>query len=172
MKTRLAAALILILLVLGGWIFLRSGGSAKDSGLLVQRTPQQIVQIVKDEKAPLVLINFWASWCIPCKAEFPHLLEMSRKYADRGLKVILISVDDVADRAAAETFLNEQKVGFQTFFKGDQSLKFVNDIYPKWSGAVPATLLVGPGFEILEAWEGEASPQEFDERVEKHLGGK
>jgi len=171
-KWRLLAAAILVLLVIGGWYWLRPTPIGVDStGLVVQATPTEIIEHVKKQAVPLVLVNFWASWCIPCKVEFPHLLELRQKYADRGLRVIFVSVDDANDLAAAKSFLDEQKVDFMTFYKGTQSLQFVSEIFPQWAGAVPVTLLVAPDFKIVESWEGDATQKEFEERVEKHLGG-
>ncbi|HMN68307.1 MAG TPA: hypothetical protein PKC28_07185 [Bdellovibrionales bacterium] len=49
-------------------------------------------------------------------------------------------------------------------------MSLVTEIYPKWSGAVPATLLFGPGGVLLEAWEGDTSLEEFQTKVQQHLG--
>lgn len=130
-----------------------------------------IMEHVRQSKSPVTLVNFWASWCEPCKEEFPSLLKLRQELAARGLNVVFVSVDDPSDLATAEKFLNDQHVDFPTFYKGSHSLNLVGDIYPQWTGAVPATVLFGADLKILDAWEGDTSFKEMHERVDKHLKG-
>ncbi|MGE0527323.1 MAG: redoxin domain-containing protein [Bdellovibrionales bacterium] len=178
-KTVLVAISIL-LVVLGAGLWLikypsRGSSNATQSPALKEgvqeASAEAILDHIKDLNAPLVLVNFWASWCEPCKQEFPYLLELRRKYAPQGLKLVLISLDEPGDLSAAESFLRDQKVNFPSFYKGSQSLQFVTQIFPGWSGAVPATLLFGPDLKILDAWEGDTSLEEFESRVQPHLKG-
>lgn len=139
--------------------------------MIQQGSPQDILQYVKEQKSPVVLINFWASWCEPCKEEFPYIMNLKKDWAARGLRVVLVSVDEPGDLAAAGAFLKSQNVDFLTFYKGTQSLKFVSEIYPNWTGAVPATVLMGPENQILDAWEGDTTQAEFEKRIQAHLKG-
>lgn len=65
-------------------------------------------------KGKLVYVDFWASWCVPCKQSFPWMNEMQAKYADRGLHVLAINVD--ARTADAEKFLLQVPAKFQVAF--------------------------------------------------------
>ena len=65
-------------------------------------------------KGKLVYVDFWASWCVPCKQSFPWMNEMQAKYADRGLHVLAINVD--AKAADAEKFLSQVPAKFQVAF--------------------------------------------------------
>jgi peroxiredoxin len=48
-------------------------------------------------RGKVVLLDFWATWCVPCREETPHFVELQQKYSDRGLQIIGVSMDDSAD---------------------------------------------------------------------------
>lgn len=63
---------------------------------------------LKDYQGQVVFVNFWASWCPPCKQEFPELNELANEYKSNGLAVLAINVDKSADRV--QSFLEKMKV--------------------------------------------------------------
>lgn len=163
--------IVLSIAMISGVFVLRASYFTPQSRLLKEGTAEQILDQVRSLHSPLVLINFWASWCEPCKAEFPSILEIKREFAARGLQVVFVSVDGPEDLPAAERFLMDQNVDFKSFYKGNQSLNFVSKIFPGWSGAVPASVLLGQDLRLMDAWEGDSSLEEFRQRIEKHLKG-
>jgi thiol-disulfide isomerase/thioredoxin len=68
----------------------------------------------------VVVIDFWASWCVPCRQSFPWLNEMQAKYRDRGLVVIGVNVD--RERAEADRFLQQTPADFQIIYDPDGAL--------------------------------------------------
>lgn len=169
MKTKLfiiSGVVVIALASVSAYLFWTK---SQDAGLVRESSPERILNYAKELKSPLLLVNFWASWCEPCKEEFPHILNLRKKYAEKGLQVVFISVDDRDDRSAAETFLRDQGVDFPSFIKGKQPMSFVSKIFPQWSGAVPASIIFDKDMKIVEAWEGDASFEEFETRVKKHL---
>lgn len=175
MKWKIAVySAVAAIVILGGAFWLlrgTRGSSPQGSGLLVEATPDQIKKHILELNSPIVLVNFWASWCEPCKEEFPQILSLRKKLAPKGFKVVFISIDDPRDLAAAEEFLREQNVDFQSFYKGSQGLEFVTQIYPAWEGSVPTSILMGPNLKILDAWEGDATLAEFEERILRQMRG-
>jgi len=111
-----------------GWI---------DLGRLQQRLREE------KEKGRVVVVNYWATWCEPCREEFPDLIELQRRHAGRGLVLLSISLDTPAVReTAVREFLAQQRPVFPVFIKtaGDPDA-FINAIDPDWSGALPATFI-------------------------------
>lgn len=68
----------------------------------------------------VILLNFWATWCPPCRKEMPSMAELHRKYAEKGLKVVAVSVDRDADDLSA--FVREYKLPFQVLHDADSSV--------------------------------------------------
>ncbi len=91
-----------------------------DSGVAAQlktgETFPDLAQFELEGKPPeslrdkVVLVDFWASWCGPCKASFPALAGLHKQYADRGLVIIAVSVDE--KKAAMDEFLAKHPVSF------------------------------------------------------------
>lgn len=72
---------------------------------------------LSDYRGKVVYVDFWASWCKPCRKSFPFMNEMEKKYANRGLKIIAINLD--SDISAAKTFLKKNKADFTVAYDPD-----------------------------------------------------
>ncbi len=95
------------------------------------------------ERGRVVVVNYWATWCEPCREEFPALIEFQRRYADRGVRLMAVSLDSPGARETAVVeFLAQQQPPFPVFIKteGDPDT-FINAIDPNWSGVLPATFI-------------------------------
>jgi cytochrome c biogenesis protein CcmG, thiol:disulfide interchange protein DsbE len=68
-------------------------------------------------KGKVVYLDFWASWCTPCKLSFPWMNDLARTYAQQGLVVIAVNVDH--DRAAASAFLHDTPASFPVIYDPD-----------------------------------------------------
>lgn len=64
-----------------------------------------LAALLEKNRGKVVLIDFWATWCPPCMELLPHTLEMAKKYADRGLVVILVAINDPADQEQIKSVL-------------------------------------------------------------------
>lgn len=81
-------------------------------------------QVVPGSGKKFTLVDAWATWCAPCKENFPHVVEMDAKYAAKGLKVISLSLDDPSDAKAvkeATDFLVSKKAGFTNLLLNEES---------------------------------------------------
>lgn len=115
--------------------------------------------------ASAVLVNVWATWCAPCREEFPDLLHVARELKDRGLRLVLVSADFAGMEGEARQFLSSQGVDFPTFIKAGKDEDFVDGLDPKWSGALPATFVYDGQGRLVRFWEGKASYPVIKKRV-------
>lgn len=118
-------------------------------------------------RGKLVVLNFWASWCGPCRAEMPALDALSRDYRDRGVIVIGMSADDRHDRKDARAAA--RSVGYLTGMLTEASTNGFGD-----PPVLPLTYIIGPDGKvttILMANRGALSAAQLRAAVEAHLAG-
>ena len=117
-----------------------------------------------------VLINFWGTWCEPCVAEFPLIVELASTYHADGLAVYFVSVDWLTETTRVEQFLNRQGVKGISFIKDQKDEPFIAGINPQWSGALPFTAMYGrSNGELTDYWEGAAPRERFVAAIEAAL---
>jgi thiol-disulfide isomerase/thioredoxin len=133
-------------------------------------TAAAIQQAVNNSGAKAVLVNVWATWCAPCREEFPGLVRVARKYQGQGLKVMLVSADFDTDMAAVKKFLAEEGVDFPSYIKAEKDQAFIDALDKRWSGAIPATFIYDGAGHLQDFWEGRTSFNEFEQKVVKVLG--
>lgn len=97
-------------------------------------------RILQQYHGKTVLVTFWATWCEPCRTEYPMLNELAKKYAPQGLHVVGINLDQDGDLILMRRFLARNKPIFPNYRKrqgGEDA--FVQAVLPGWSGAIPAS---------------------------------
>ncbi len=134
--------------------------------------PAEIVAEIRKPGASAVLVNVWATWCAPCREEFPDLLHVARDLAPKGLRLVLVSVDFPGAEAEAASFLTSEGVDFPTFLRTGKDEAFVDGLEPQWSGAIPATFLYDANGKLVRFWEGKASYPVIKKRALKALEAK
>ena len=91
-----------------------------------------------------LLVTFWATWCEPCRDEYPMLNELAKQYAPQGLKVVGVSLDDDGDLILMGRFLARYKPVFPNYRKkaGGEEL-FRQGVLPGWNGTLPVSVFYG-----------------------------
>jgi len=123
--------------------------------------PVSSTQVRAASRAPgprAVVINAWATWCVPCREEFPDLVRLERTYHDRGVRLVLLSLDFKESLPDVKTFLIEHGVRDTSFIRGssESDQAFVNGLDPRWTGALPATWVLDGAGHVRAFWEGQA----------------
>jgi thiol-disulfide isomerase/thioredoxin len=84
---------------------------------------ESIDQALKDRKGKVILVDFWATWCVPCVKKFPHLVELHRKYGDKGLACVSVSMDRLKKSGYSKdnvfAFLKDKGADFPNFILSD-----------------------------------------------------
>ena len=90
------------------------------------------------------VINFWATWCSPCVKELPYFESVNKEYADKNVKVILVSLDFPSQiESKLKPYLKKNKIKSNVILLNDSKMnKWVPRVSEKWNGGIPATLIV------------------------------
>jgi thiol-disulfide isomerase/thioredoxin len=97
-------------------------------------------KLLEQNRGKAMLVNFWATWCEPCRHEYPMLNELAKQYAPQGLKVIGVSMDDDGDLLLMRRFLARYKPVFPNYRKkAGESAPFRQAVFSGWNGSLPAT---------------------------------
>jgi thiol-disulfide isomerase/thioredoxin len=136
MKLRYALAVLLVAASLG--LAAAQTPATKDPELIDTQGYQKLLQQYKGR--PL-LVTFWATWCEPCRDEYPMLNELAKQYAPQGLKVVGVSLDQDGDLILMRRFLARYKPIFPNYRKkkGEEDA-FVQAVLPGWNGSIPASV--------------------------------
>ncbi len=130
-----------------------------------------VAKLAKNETGKLLLVNLWATWCGPCVAEIPDLVEMNRMYRPREFEFVTISLDDVSQKDQALKFLTKEHASGKNYLYGlEDRDKLAEALDAKWQGPVPYTMLITPGGEVVYRHEGAIEPLEVKQAIVDWLG--
>lgn len=111
-------------------------------------------RVLRDGSARATVVNVWATWCLPCREEFPDLLRFGRDYRARGVRLLLISADFAGRRRQAEEFLAGHGVDFTSYLKVGPDMEFIDALSKDWSGSLPATFVFDGNGVLRASFEG------------------
>lgn len=119
---------------------------------------------LSDFRGKAVVLNFWATWCLPCRREIPWFIEMQNKYGRQGLQIIGVSMDD-GGRDAVEGFVKRMGINY-LILQGD------NHAASLYGGAqvVPKTYYISRDGRVVSSVEGLVNESEVEKNIEEALG--
>jgi thiol-disulfide isomerase/thioredoxin len=132
--------------------------------------------VEKLEKGKVYVVEFWATWCGPCIAAFPHVTELQKKYADKGLTVIGVDIWERGDRTKVPEFVEKQgeRMGYTVAMEQvDEANPREGKMAQTWMRAagqrgIPCAFIIDREGKI--AWIGH--PMTMDKPLEKAIGAK
>jgi thiol-disulfide isomerase/thioredoxin len=170
---------LLTAFVLGGLLIVSSGMSAVQAAdepavTLSAIDPAKLEKAIAEHKGKVVLVDFWATWCIPCVKKLPHIVELQNQYGERGLVVLTVSMDETDEGARAsvqETLEKAKATKTRNFLNTDADWGYGID-----GDSLPHYRLYGrDGKLITKFWfdpDAKApSPDALDEKLSEVFGG-
>jgi thiol-disulfide isomerase/thioredoxin len=158
-RTLFAGLILLLAVALAG----AQTTASKDPELIDAQGYQRIVQQHKGQ--PLV-IAFWATWCEPCRDEYPMLNELAKQYAPQGLKVVGVNMDQDGDLILMRRFLARYKPVFPNYRKkqGDEAA-FPQTVVPGWNGALPASFFYAKDGRLVSQLVGAGDRTAYEAQI-------
>jgi len=126
-----------------------------------------IDQRLNSYRGRIVVLNFWATWCVPCREEMPDLAAIQNSYAAFGVQLIGASADQLADRAKVVQFVRESKVNFPVWLGATTEQMRQFGVGP----GLPATVIIGRDGQILWAKPTVIQAAELKKELDRLLGG-
>lgn len=114
----------------------------------------------------IVVLNFWATWCVPCKSEMPIFVEVYKKYRDRGVVVLAASVDDESTGKYVAQYARIYKMDFPILVNANTDMMRELGL----GEAVPSTLFFDPDGNVAGKILGQAKKKDVIHRIEWLLG--
>ncbi|HRR09199.1 MAG TPA: TlpA disulfide reductase family protein [Rhodothermales bacterium] len=150
-----------------GLIFLFSACRTEAQPVPEMKDYSSILGEIKQRDASLVVVNFWATWCVPCVEEFPHFIRLKTESDPKEVSVMFVSVDFEDEVPAVVAFLKKQHMQDRTFMASGDANTFIQSFHKSWSGAVPATFVYNRMGEQLDFWEGKVTYEQLAEKINR-----
>jgi len=126
--------------------------------------------ILKSNTGTVLLVDFWATWCAPCRQEMPLLSRLESRLKDKRFRLVTISADEPEQDPVAIEFLKKSGVtGAAYLRRAKDDDKFINSVDAKWSGALPALFLYDRQGTLVKSFVGETELSVIEAAIRKIL---
>jgi thiol-disulfide isomerase/thioredoxin len=133
---------------------------------------QGFQKVLEQNRGKALLVNFWATYCEPCRDEYPMLNELAKQYAAKGLQVVGVSMDDDGDLILMRRFLARYKPIFPNYRKtAGAEEAFRQSVLPGWTGTMPITVFYAKDGRQVGHFIGEKSREQYEEAIRGLLAG-
>jgi len=166
------ATIAAVILAISGTCTAWAAPQAKTPSDPVLIDAQSFQKILQEHRGKPLLVNFWATWCEPCRDEYPMLNELAKQYGPKGLQVVGVSMDDDGDMILVRRFLARYKPVFPNYRKkpGDEAA-FRQSVLPSWSGVMPVSIFYAKDGRIVLNFMGQKSREQYEQAIQSLLSG-
>lgn len=129
-------------------------------------TAAEFTTWLNGQRGKWVLVDYWATWCAPCKEKIPRVVELDKRYRDRGLIVVALSFDEPDEHAQVAAFLAEHSAQFPAMVRSEK----MGDAFEGHKiSEVPTYRLFNPEGELATQFVGEFDFDELERLVSSTL---
>ena len=150
------------------FLLFTAGGPDAGTGELSWSDLRGHEQTLDDLHGRIVVLNFWATWCAPCRKEIPDLVRIQQRYGIYGVQVIGASVDEDGDRDAVETFARRRKINFPVWLGATTAQMEGLDL----GVALPATVVIDRDGRVVERIAGVFDPDDLARVLDRLVAGE
>jgi thiol-disulfide isomerase/thioredoxin len=155
----------------------KKGGAAEPAASLPVVSPintEALKGLLSEGRQRPLLINFWATWCDPCREEFPDLVKIDSDYKSHSFDFVTISLDDFSDiKTSVPKFLVSMKAKMPAYLLNVSDPEpAINLVDKTWQGNLPATFLFNSKGEVVYRHFGRVDATELRAEIDKLVGGK
>jgi thiol-disulfide isomerase/thioredoxin len=121
---------------------------------------------------PLV-VNFWATWCEPCRDEYPMVVDLAKQFKSQGVEVVGLDMDDESDMNLVRRFITRMQPAFPNYRQkpGIDLDRFYDGVNPQWKGTMPQTIFYGRDGNVVGFFLGSRPRPQFEQAFRAALGG-
>jgi thiol-disulfide isomerase/thioredoxin len=128
-----------------------------------------VAELMRNDSDQLRLVNIWATWCGPCRIEYPEFVEIHRMFKDRMFEFVSVSADSEDAMDEVMKFLEKHDSALENrWFTGGDPYALIELVDPEWGGALPYTALIEPGGKVVYRVMGPIDPQELKTAIVEH----
>lgn len=121
--------------------------------------------VLRDWQRQLLVVNFWAPWCAPCRREIPSLIKVHDEYKSKGVSILGIAYDN---ESQVRRFADEYNINYPLFLSSNRAAMY-NAALGNPSGSLPFTALLDRELRIIYRHNGELTLDELRAQLEQHL---
>jgi len=155
---------VLIIVLLCGWTFVQAQGPVQKIKIT------ELQDYVSKSDHPLI-VNFWATFCVPCNKEIPYFLSTVARYKDRGVELILVSLD-LPDYypTKIDAFVRKQGYTAKILWLNETNADyFCPKVDPRWSGGIPSSLFVCNKTHYRRFFDRQLTDAQVDLEIKKMI---
>lgn len=162
-------------LLLGGLVAASAGPAPVVAAAPAAAPPAQLIdpaglrKLLDAQRGKVVVLNLWATWCVPCLREIPDLVALEQELAPRGVTLLGLGMDEPSALAEqVEPFRRKNFPAFRTWLRSEPDMDaLVSVVDPAWNEILPTTYLIGRDGKVAKKIQGKRTLEQFRELIKE-----